>query len=34
MKILSWNLNGLVATLNNGLTNVLDSLGTDIVCLQ
>ncbi len=34
MKLVSWNLNGLRATLKKGLPEAVDSLHPDIVCFQ
>lgn len=34
MKIISWNLNGLMATMNNGAMEALLPLEPDIICLQ
>lgn len=34
MKILSWNLNGLLATMKNGDTGAIAPLDPDIVCFQ
>lgn len=34
MKIVSWNLNGLIATLNNGAFQDIELLQPDVLCLQ
>ena len=34
MKIVSWNVNGLRATLGKGLAEQMDALAPDILCLQ
>lgn len=34
MKIISWNLNGLIATMDNGAMETLLPLEPDIICLQ
>lgn len=34
MKLVSWNVNGLRATLGKGLPELVDSLQPDIVCFQ
>lgn len=34
MKIVSWNLNGLLASLKNGVLNVFQDILPDILCLQ
>ena len=34
MKIISWNLNGLLATLENGCFQKIEKLKPDILCLQ
>ncbi len=34
MKIVSWNVNGLRATLGKGLAEKMDALAPDILCLQ
>ena len=34
MKIVSWNLNGLVATMNSGALTVLEDELPEIICLQ
>lgn len=34
MKIISWNLNGLLASLKNGVMNVFEDMLPDIICLQ
>lgn len=34
MKLVSWNVNGLRATLGKGLAEKMDALGPDVLCLQ
>ena len=34
MKIVSWNVNGIRATLGKGLPEKMDSLAADILCFQ
>ena len=34
MKLISWNVNGIRATLNKGLTDFLNTEMPDILCLQ
>lgn len=34
MKLVSWNVNGLRATLGKGLAEKMDELGADVLCLQ
>lgn len=34
MKIVSWNINGLMATLKNGYCVPLDALSPDVLCIQ
>lgn len=34
MKLVSWNVNGLRATLGKGLAEKMDALNADILCLQ
>ena len=34
MKIVSWNVNGIRATLGKGLAEKMDALQPDILCLQ
>lgn len=34
MKIVSWNLNGLIATIDNDALSQLPSIAPDVVCLQ
>lgn len=34
MKIVSWNLNGLIATMNNGALKVLEDEMPEIICFQ
>ncbi len=34
MKIVSWNVNGIRATLGKGLAAEMDALGPDVLCLQ
>lgn len=34
MRIISWNLNGLIATLENGCFKVVENLRPDVLCLQ
>ena len=34
MKIISWNLNGLLASLNNGVIDALIGRSPDIICFQ
>lgn len=34
MKIISWNLNGLPASMKNGALNVFEDMLPDIICLQ
>lgn len=34
MKIVSWNVNGIRATLGKGLSTEMDALGPDVLCLQ
>lgn len=34
MKLVSWNVNGLRATLGKGLAEKMDALGADVVCFQ
>lgn len=34
MRVVSWNLNGLLATLKNGSMTAVESLSPDILCLQ
>ncbi len=34
MKIISWNVNGIRATLGKGLAEQMDALAPDILCLQ
>lgn len=34
MKIVSWNVNGIRATLGKGLAEQIDALGADVLCLQ
>ena len=34
MKIVSWNVNGIRATLGKGLPEKMDALEADILCFQ
>ena len=34
MKLVSWNVNGLRATLGKGLAEKMDELGADVLCFQ
>ena len=34
MKLVSWNVNGIRATLGKGLAEQMDALRPDILCLQ
>ena len=34
MKLVSWNVNGIRATLGKGLAEKMDALQPDVLCLQ